>query len=169
MDLVVSRDAKLGAVIDWGAGTQRCAVGRSGIGTKLREGDGITPVGRFPLRRVYYRPDRISPPRTMLPLAEIATSDAWCDSPEDPAYNRLVARPYAASTETLWRDDALYDVFVVIGFNDAPVEAGKGSAMFLHVARPDFAATEGCVALPLCDLLDALTAIAPGDGIVIRA
>ena len=168
MDIVVTRDAKLGAVVDWGAGPRPCAVGRGGIGEKLREGDGITPLGRFPLRKVLYRPDRVSQPRTMLPLAAIVESDGWCDDPADAAYNRQVERPYHGSSETLWREDALYDVMAIIGFNDEPVRPGKGSAIFLHVARPDYEPTEGCIALSFCDLLEALNAVAPGDCIQIR-
>ncbi len=168
MDIVVSLDAKHVAIADWGAGSRRCAVGRSGIGAKASEGDGLTPAGRYPLRRVFYRPDRVSPPRTMLPLVELSPRDCWCDDPADPSYNRLVHGPYRARTETLWRDDSLYDIVAVIGFNDDPVVAGKGSAIFLHVARPDFAPTEGCVALAHADLLEALTAAAPGDCVEIR-
>jgi L,D-peptidoglycan transpeptidase YkuD (ErfK/YbiS/YcfS/YnhG family) len=168
MDIVVTRDAKFGAVADWGAGPRRCAIGRSGIGTKLREGDGITPEGRFVLRRVVYRPDRVSPPRTMLPLNGIAETDGWCDDPEDASYNRPVTCPYPARAEALWREDALYDVVAIIGFNDEPVESGKGSAIFLHVAHPDYRPTDGCVALSFCDLLEALNAVAPGDCIQIR-
>lgn len=162
------RDAKLGAVADWGAGPRRCAVGRGGIGTKEREGDGITPLGRFALRRVLFRPDRVSPPRTMLPSVELAQSDGWCDDPGDESYNRLVACPYRARAEALWREDALYDVLAIIGFNDEPVVPGMGSAIFLHVAQPDYGPTEGCVALSFCDLLEALNAVAPGDCIHIR-
>jgi L,D-peptidoglycan transpeptidase YkuD (ErfK/YbiS/YcfS/YnhG family) len=168
MDIVVARDAKLGTVVDWGAGPRRCAVGRGGIAAKLSEGDGITPVGRFPLRKVLYRPDRVSPPRTMLSLAEIVETDGWCDDPKDVSYNRQVECPYAGRHETLWREDSLYDVVAIIGFNDEPVIPGKGSAIFLHVAQPDYGPTEGCIALSFRDLLEALNAVAPGDCIQIR-
>ncbi|MBK1671198.1 hypothetical protein CKO28_24655 [Rhodovibrio sodomensis] len=125
-----------------------CAVGRGGVGPKRGEGDGITPAGRWPVRRVLYRPDRIAPPETALPVAAIAPDDGWCDDPGDPAnYNRPVTRPYPGRHETLWRDDRLYDLLVVLGFNDAPPVAGAGSAIFLHVAAPDFAPTQGCVAV----------------------
>jgi L,D-peptidoglycan transpeptidase YkuD (ErfK/YbiS/YcfS/YnhG family) len=79
--------------------------------------------------------------------------DGWCDDPEHPLYNRPVKAPFAARHETLWRGDGLYDVVVEIGFNDDPVEPGRGSAIFLHRARPDYGPTEGCVALALEDLL----------------
>ena len=63
----------------------------------------------------------------------------------------------------MWRGDALYDLVAVAGFNDAPVVAGKGSAIFLHLAAPGYAPTEGCVALALADLLEALAQFAPED------
>ncbi len=164
MEIVVQRKASA-ALLDWGAGARACAIGRGGIGVKQGEGDGITPVGIFPIRRVLYRPDRVSPPQTNLPCATIAPDDGWCDAPGDAAYNRPVKLSYAASHERMWREDALYDVVVILGFNDDPVIAGKGSAIFLHVARPDYGPTEGCVALALPDLLAALSAISPGDTI----
>jgi L,D-peptidoglycan transpeptidase YkuD (ErfK/YbiS/YcfS/YnhG family) len=152
-------------VLDWGAGPRRCAIGPAGIGAKLREGDGVTPSGIFPLREVFYRADRIAMPVTVLPLWKTETDDGWCDAPEDQNYNRLVTLPYAASAETFWRDDPVYDIVVVIGFNDDPVYAGKGSAIFLHLAKPDFSPTAGCVALTEVDLRDALAQLQPGDKI----
>ena len=166
MDLVVSLLLQ-GPTLDWGAGPRRCAIGPGGIGAKLREGDGVTPLGTFPLREVFYRADRIAMPVTILPLWKMEADDGWCDSPEDQNYNRLVKLPYTASAETLWRDDAVYDIVVVIGFNDEPVYAGKGSAIFLHIARPDFSPTAGCVALTEADLRAALEQLQPGDKITI--
>lgn len=130
----------------------RCAVGRSGIRAEKTEGDGATPAGLFLLRRVLYRADRIEAPATEIPMAAIAADDGWCDSPGDPNYNRPVKRPYPSSHERLWREDEIYDLVVVIGHNDDPPTPGAGSAIFLHVARPDYAPTEGCVALALADL-----------------
>ncbi|MBS0469927.1 MAG: L,D-transpeptidase family protein [Proteobacteria bacterium] len=159
--LVTPKDGA--ALLDWGAGARRAAVGRSGIGVKRREGDGVTPLGTYPLRRLYWRADRIEWLVTGLPIKAIARDDGWCDAPGDPNYNRLVKRPYAASSETLWRDDGLYDLLVTIGFNDDPVVDGAGSAIFLHAARPDYGPTEGCIALAKADLLELLMRLAPGD------
>ena len=168
MQITVHPDPKEGALLRWGKRHQRrCAVGRSGIAIKNIEGDGITPVGTFVVRRVVYRADRLACPQTALHTAVLAPDDGWCDAPSDPNYNRLVKLPYAASAEKLWRDDHLYDVVAVLGFNDDPVVPGKGSAIFLHVVREDFAPTEGCVALSLPDLLDVLALLAPGDTIAI--
>lgn len=121
-----------------------------------REGDGATPAGVHPLRQVLYRQDRVSRPATGLPARPIRMHDGWCDDPRDPSYNRLVSLPHVSSAERLWRDDHVYDVVVVIGYNDRPPSPGLGSAIFLHVARDRFAPTAGCVALAMDDLLAVL-------------
>jgi L,D-peptidoglycan transpeptidase YkuD (ErfK/YbiS/YcfS/YnhG family) len=156
-----------GAVLDWGAGPRRAAIGPPGIGVKTSEGDGITPVGRFPVREIFYRADRIAKPHTALPLRATRQDDGWCDDPADPNYNRLVKLPYPASAEQMWRDDHLYDLVVVLGYNDDPVVPGKGSAIFLHLARPDYSHTHGCVALAYADALAAVEQLRPGDQVVI--
>jgi len=154
--------------LTWRDGTFTCALGRSGISTDKREGDGATPVGRFALRRVMYRPDRLEAPVTALPLHPLAPDDGWCDDPAHAAYNRPVKRPFSASHEALWRDDGLYDVIVELGYNDDPVVVGKGSAIFMHVAQPDFAPTEGCVALSRENLLSILAACAAETWITVN-
>ena len=140
-----------------------CALGRGGIAEEKREGDGVTPIGRWPLRHVLYRADRVARPDCGLPIAEIAPDDGWCDDPAHPAYNRPVKKPFAASHEAMWRADQLYDVVVVLGHNDDPPVPGAGSAIFLHVAKPGYQPTEGCVALALPDLLSLLKYCRPGD------
>lgn len=139
----------------------RCALGRNGIAADKREGDGTTPAGLFALRRLLYRPDRLAPPRTALPVAPLRPQDGWCDDPADRAYNRLITLPYPASAEALWRRDHLYDLVVVLSYNDDPVVAGRGSAIFLHLARPDRGPTEGCIALAFDDLLQVLAGVRP--------
>lgn len=157
MDLLVTAHDSAGRA-RFGERAWRCAVGRGGLVADKREGDGATPIGRLPLRRVLYRADRLPRPDTDLPSAPLAPEDAWCDDPADPRYNRAVRLPYPASYERLWRADGLYDVVVVLGHNDDPPVAGRGSAIFLHVARPDYGPTEGCVALARPDLLEFLRA-----------
>lgn len=152
MDLVVRRD---GTAV-WGETMFRCALGRTGIARDKREGDGTTPLGRFPMRRLLYRQDRIALPRTLLSVQALDPKAGWCDDPADKHYNQKVTLPYPASAEQLWREDALYDLIVPLGYNDAPVVAGNGSAIFLHIAKPDYGPTEGCVALALNDLIQVL-------------
>lgn len=156
------------AVLDWGAGARRAAIGPAGIGMKGGEGDGITPRGRFAVREIFYRADRVARPAVKLPLHAIQPDDGWCDAPDDACYNRRVTLPHGASAETLWRDDPLYDLVAVLGYNDDPVVPGKGSAIFLHIARPDYDATQGCVALAFADALAALEQLQPGDAVVVE-
>lgn len=163
-DIVVAGDAD-GWSATFAGRRFRCTVGRGGFVRDKREGDGATPIGRWPLRRVLYRPDRLNAPATRLPAAALSPADGWCDDPQDAAYNRPVRLPYAGRHERLWRDDALYDVIVVLGHNDDPPVPGRGSAIFLHVARPDFAPTEGCVALARDDLLELLRRAAPDTAV----
>lgn len=143
----------------------RCAIGRGGMRPDKREGDGATPTGIFPLREVFYRPDRVAKPETDLPVRALSPQDGWCDDPHQPRYNQLVSLPFAAHHEELWRTDGLYDLLVVIGFNDLPVVPGRGSAVFLHVASPGWGPTDGCVAVLRGDLERLLAACAPGIAI----
>lgn len=136
----------------------RCALGRGGVGRKAGEGDGVTPVGQFPLRGVMIRADRVLDLQTALPVSNIHKSDGWCDDPSSLDYNRRIELPHPASHEKLWRDDALYDVIVEVGYNDNPIKAGRGSAIFMHIARPGYEPTEGCIALARNDLVEILTA-----------
>jgi len=138
--------------------TLRCALGAGGIRADKREGDAATPVGLLPIRRILWRADRGPRPAAALPVEPIAPEDGWCDDPGHPDYNRPVRLPHPARHERLWRDDAVYDVIGVLGWNDAPVVRGRGSAIFLHVARPGLAPTEGCVALPEDELRRLLAA-----------
>lgn len=139
-----------------------CALGRGGVRTDKQEGDGATPVGIFPLRRLWYRADRHeAPPTRHLPMRVIGRDDGWCDDPQSPEYNRPIGLPHPARHERLWRSDALYDLVVELGYNDGPIVPGAGSAIFLHVARPDYAPTEGCVAIAKGDLLRLLAGLGP--------
>lgn len=136
----------------------RAALGRGGVSMQKQEGDGATPAGLLPLRRVLYRADRVRRPRSVVPVVPLAPHDGWCDDMAHADYNRVVRLPHPGGHEELWRADGIYDVIGVLGWNDAPVVRGFGSAIFLHVARADYAPTEGCIALALPDLLAALAA-----------
>jgi L,D-peptidoglycan transpeptidase YkuD (ErfK/YbiS/YcfS/YnhG family) len=164
VELIVNGDG----TARWGTRLLRCAIGRGGMRADKREGDGATPVGIFPIRCVLYRGDRVSP-ATGLAATAIRENDGWCDDPRDPDYNRKVTLPHRARCESLWRDDGIYDVIAVLGYNDAPVAPGAGSAIFLHIARDDFTPTAGCVALARDDLLAVLREARPGDAVRVVA
>ena len=136
----------------------RVALGGGGVRADKQEGDGATPAGLLPLRRVLYRADRVARPRAAAPVQPLPPTDGWCDDPASADYNRPVQRPHPDRHEALWRDDAAYDIIGVLGWNDDPVVRGRGSAIFLHLARPDWAPTAGCVALTEADLRAALAA-----------
>jgi L,D-peptidoglycan transpeptidase YkuD (ErfK/YbiS/YcfS/YnhG family) len=133
--------------------TFRVALGRTGIKALKNEGDGSTPAGRFRPVRLWWRADRLPRPRSLLPTRRIAADDAWCEDPADRRYNRPFRRSASEPGDRLRRDDDLYDVIVEIDHNTRPRVAGRGSAVFIHVARPGFGPTAGCVALRRADLI----------------
>ena len=144
-----------------GAKRWRCTVGEGGVREDKVEGDAATPAGEYPLRRIYFRNDRLVLPKVRLPARPISEHDGWCDDPRSPTYNRLVHVPNDWSAERMWREDGLYDLVVVVGYNDDPPEGEWGSAIFLHVAREDYAPTRGCVAFSQADLLELVPLIGP--------
>lgn len=162
-DLVVFRSGRA----RFGGAAYPCAIGRGGFVGQKREGDGAAPFGRFALEQVYYRPDRLEPPATMLPVSPIRPWHGWSDDPEDAAYNQLVRRPWSFSHERLWRADPLYDLIAVLDINRRPARPGGGSALFLHVWRGPRRPTAGCIAFRRADLLDILRGWRPGARVAI--
>lgn len=136
---------------DWNGQHYQCALGAGGTADQKQEGDHVTPAGKFLLRRVFFRSDRIERPHTLLPVSALTRRDGWSDDPDDFRYNQQITLPYSGSHELLWRIDAVYDLVAVVGYNDRPVVPGCGSAIFLHIANPDYGATEGCIAFALSD------------------
>ena len=144
------------------------ALGRRGILANKREGDGATPRGRFRPVRLWWRPDRAPRPRTLLPVRRIGRSDGWCEDPEHRLYNRPIRLPERAAGDRLWRQDGLYDFLIELDHNTRPRVAGRGSAVFVHVAREGFKPTAGCVALQAQRLRRLLERIGPKTRIVIQ-
>ena len=151
------------------AGTHRwrCALGRGGLKAAKREGDGATPAGVYALGRVFYRADRLGEPRTGLPVVSLAPAMGWCDDPQHADYNQLITLPHPAHHEKMWRAEAIYDVVVEIHYNMDPIVPGLGSAIFLHIAKPQYTPTEGCIALEIKDLLELLSLCNEGDAVSI--
>ena len=141
------RDAAPRGRLRAGACTFVCAIGSGGIRHAKREGDGATPAGRFACLGGFFNPQRAPRPRTLLPLRAVKRDLGWCDDPQAPAYNRLLRLPSRFSHENLWREDGLYDLILVLDHNFSRRAKYRGSAIFLHCARPDFAPTAGCIAL----------------------
>lgn len=128
-----------------------CALGRNGVTDDKKEGDGCTPVGSFPLRRAFYRADRVAKPTTVLEINATLPNFGWCDDTESDSYNTFVDLPFPFSHEDLWLQSSYYDIMAVIGYNDDPVVVGAGSAIFFHVT-PDYNGTAGCVAISQDDI-----------------
>ncbi len=139
-----------------------CALGRNGVTHRKQEGDGASPAGTWPLRHVLFRPDRVDRPVTDLEVRPLSPANGWCDDPSDRCYNRAVRLPYGASAEALWREDGIYDLIVVLGYNDDPPHAGLGSAIFFHLATPDLGPTAGCIAVHRPDMIALLSRCGPG-------
>ncbi len=145
------------------------ALGRAGIKANKREGDGGTPAGRFRPVRLWWRADRLPRPRTALPLRRIGPEDAWCEDPADRRYNRPFRRSANEPGDRLTRRDDLYDLIVEIDHNTRPRTAGRGSAVFIHIARPGLAPTAGGIALKQHDLSALLRGLAPKTRLIVHS
>ncbi|WP_316230394.1 L,D-transpeptidase [Bradyrhizobium sp. SZCCHNR1051] len=144
------------------------ALGRGGILANKREGDGGTPRGVFRPRRLWWRADRHPRPHTVLPVRPIGPEDAWCEDPADRHYNQAIRLRGDWPGDRLARQDHLYDFIIEIDHNTRPRIAGRGSAVFLHLARPNFGPTAGCVAMTRPAMLRLLQRIGPRTRIVIQ-
>src|SRR5712672_1723805 len=116
-------------------------LGRGGILADKREGDGATPRGRFRLVRLWWNPERGPRPATRLPVRRVAPDDAWCEDPADRRYNRPIKTATNGAGDRLRRADHLYDLIIEIDHNTRPRIARRGSAVFIHLARPGIAPT----------------------------
>jgi L,D-peptidoglycan transpeptidase YkuD (ErfK/YbiS/YcfS/YnhG family) len=143
------------------------ALGRGSIRANKREGDGATPRGRFRLKRLWWRADRHPRPSTRLPVRRIRPDDGWCEDPGDRRYNQRISVPKGSKADRLARQDTLYEFIIELDHNTRPRIAGRGSAVFIHVARPGFAPTAGCVALKLASLRRLLAQVGPHTRIAV--
>ena len=137
----------------------RCALGKGGIKQKEREGDFITPKGKFKLIKIYYRSDRIKKINSTLKKIKIKKNMGWCDDVSSNYYNKQIKINKKISHEKLHRKDNVYDIIVVLNYNLNPIIKGKGSAIFLHVAKKNYNKTEGCIALKKNELLSLVSKI----------
>ena len=130
----------------------KCAVGKRGIGKKLKEGDKITPKGKYKVNLILYRKDRVSYLPSKISKYVIKKNMGWCDDPSSKDYNKLVRFPFKYSAEKLYRKDNIYDIILVLNYNLKPIIKNKGSAIFIHVAKRNYKFTKGCIAISKKDL-----------------
>ncbi len=138
-----------------------CIFGKDGITKDKKEGDWKTPSGTFKIRKIYYRKDRIQKLDGELECIPLYINDAWCDDIEKDEYNTFIKLPFNGSYENLWREDELYDIIIVIGYNDSPIIKGKGSAIFIHLTKENMEYTKGCLAIKKEDMMSLLQKITP--------
>ena len=131
----------------------KCAIGKRGIGSKKKEGDLITPKGKYKIKFILYRKDRIKKIKSKIKKIIIKKNMGWCDDPSSKYYNKLVKLPSAFSFEKLYKKENIYDIILVLDYNMNPILKNKGSAIFIHVSKKNFKKTEGCVALKKIHLL----------------
>ncbi|MEC7179346.1 MAG: L,D-transpeptidase family protein [Pseudomonadota bacterium] len=130
----------------------KCSIGKRGIGVKKREGDLITPKGSFKIKEILYRADKIKNLKSKLQKKIINKKMGWCDDPRSNKYNKLIKLPFKFGYEKLYRTENIYDLILVLNFNMNPVKKNKGSAIFIHVAKRNYSATKGCIAVKKKDL-----------------
>ena len=134
----------------------KCSIGKRGIGYKKKEGDLITPKGRYRIKYILYRKDKVKRIQTKIKKVIIKKNMAWCDDPNSKRYNKLIKLPSSFSYEKLYRNDNVYDIILVLNYNMKPIIKHKGSAIFIHVSKSNYKKTEGCVALKKTHLLKIL-------------
>ena len=131
----------------------KCAIGKRGIGYKKKEGDLITPIGKYKIKYILYRKDRIKKIQTKLKKSIIKKNMVWCDDPKSKKYNKLIFYLSITIMKNFIEKDNIYDLILVLNYNMNPIKKNKGSAIFIHVARKNFKKTEGCIALKKTELI----------------
>ncbi len=143
-----------------------CSIGKGGITSDKREGDGATPRGSHRIVGMLYRADRMARPNAF--ARAIGPNDLWSDDALDAQYNHLVQAPYPHSHENLRRSDPLYDLVLLTDWNWPNALPGKGSAIFIHQWRRSGYPTEGCVAFRRDHLHDIASQISQNTRLIIR-
>ena len=146
----------------------QCAIGLNGLTNDKQEGDLSTPIGTFHFNKIYYRADKLGNKKFIINSSIINKNDGWCDDQKSDLYNQHIQFPFQGSAEHLYRDDHIYDIICVLNYNTSPVIPGRGSAIFLHIAKPGFLGTEGCVAIEKKPLIEIATNLTTDSTIVIE-
>jgi len=145
----------------------KCSVGKYGLTRKKKEGDCKTPIGTFSIVKCLYRPDRIKKPDTNIPCKKIYKNSAWCDDTKSKYYNKMIKVPSKFQYEKLFRKDDCYNIILVLNYNMSPIIKGKGSAIFIHIAKKNYKPTRGCVAIKMQNLFEILKKINKSSKVII--
>ena len=145
----------------------KCAIGKNGITKNKREGDLKTPSGIFKLEKIFYRKDRINFFKSSLKKIIIHKEMGWCDDIKSKYYNKQIRYPFRKSAERLWRKDNIYDLIIVINYNLNPVIKYKGSAIFIHICKKNYAPTKGCIAIKKKDMINLIAHIKKSSKLII--
>jgi len=145
----------------------KCTIGKNGITKNKHEGDLKTPKGIFNLKKVFYRRDRIKFIKTPLKKNYITKNTSWCDDQDSQYYNKEIKFPFNYSAEKLWRKDNIYDLIIVLNYNFNPIIKNKGSAIFLHICKKNYAPTKGCIAINKKDMMNLLVNIKNNTQLII--
>ena len=146
----------------------KCAIGKKGIGSKKKEGDLITPRGKYKVKYILYRKDRIKKIQSEMKIIKIKKNMGWCDDPRSRNYNQLINLPSNYRHEKLFKKENIYDIILVLNYNMRPIKKNKGSAIFIHVSKKNFKKTEGCVAIQKRDLLKIVKEIKKNTKVMIE-
>ena len=130
----------------------KCSVGKRGIGLKRKEGDLITPKGKYKIKYIMYRKDRVKI-QSKIKKIIIKKEMGWCDDPNSRHYNKIVKLPSSYKHEKLYKKENIYDIIIVLNYNMNPIVKNKGSAIFIHVAKKNYKKTEGCIAVKKAHLI----------------
>ena len=130
----------------------KCAIGKRGISSKKVEGDNKTPRGSFRIQALYYRKDRIKKLKSLIKKTNIRKNMGWCDDSRSEKYNKLIKFPFSWGAEKLYLNSRIYDILLILNFNNKPVKRRKGSAIFIHIAKKNYAPTKGCIAVSKIDM-----------------
>ena len=146
----------------------KCAIGKKGIGSKKKEGDLITPRGKYKVKYILYRKDRIKKIQSEMRIIKIEKNMGWCDDPRSRNYNKLIKLPSSYKHEKLFKKENIYDIILVLNYNMRPIKKNKGSAIFIHVAKKNYKKTEGCIALKKNHILKLIKAINSKTKVIIE-
>ena len=144
----------------------RCLIGKNGIGRKNREGDLKTPKGVYRISRIYYRKDKFLNLKSAIPVFKLKRNDKWCVDPKSKRYNSYFRKNINCRYESLFRNDKIYDLILVLDYNLDKVKKFKGSAIFLHcIGNKKF--TEGCISIEKDYLRKIIKKLSPRSKVII--